>query len=480
MGSSVHTSQMLTSTTILVGVLCTTVSGGILSSFQPASISAGYNHSRDLVGEPLFVTPLLEQGKWKEAQDLAAVKLLEAKDVQSYSGFVTVNKNFGSNMFFWYFPSEYKPETAPLIIWLQGGPGGSSLFGLFIENGPIEITDQGKVKKRSTSWSLTHNIVYLDNPVGTGFSFTKNGYAENETAVAEDLFDCLIQLYTLFPNLKDSDLFITGESYAGKYVPSFAYRVHKENELARKNKERLINLKGIAVGDGLIDPISQLAYGDYLYNIGLIDEKQKAVLDAESEKAYGFIKNKDWKGALNQFDIIVNGDFHPSYFQNMTGYEYYFNFLISSQPECFDYYPRFLEKPSTRKALHVGNLPYSDDAKTVEEHLAMDMMQSVRPKLEELINHDYRVLIYNGQLDIIIATPLTLNMVKALQWKGKADFDKAERKMWRINSDLAGYSKSSGNFTLLQVRGAGHMVPYDQPMRAFDMINRFTAGKPFA
>ncbi|XP_023334959.1 venom serine carboxypeptidase, partial [Eurytemora carolleeae] len=154
------------------------------------------------VGEPLFLTPLLEAGEWKEAQNLSFVSLPDAPAVASYSGFITVNKEFNSNMFFWYFPSEHEPDTSPLLIWLQGGPGGSSLFGLFTENGPFSVTASGKVKKRKNSWTLTHNVIYIDNPVGTGFSFTKNGYAENETVVADDLFEFLIQMYSLFPNLK--------------------------------------------------------------------------------------------------------------------------------------------------------------------------------------------------------------------------------------------------------------------------------------
>jgi vitellogenic carboxypeptidase-like protein len=97
-----------------------------------------------------------------------------------------------------------QPETAPLLLWLQGGPGGSSLYGLFVEHGPFSVTSDLKLVKRPTAWTLSHNVIYIDNPVGTGFSFTSGGYAENETAVAEDLFDCIIQLYTLFPEFQAS------------------------------------------------------------------------------------------------------------------------------------------------------------------------------------------------------------------------------------------------------------------------------------
>ena len=73
---------------------------------------------------------------------MSRVVLAEAKDIVSYSGFMTVNKAFNSNLFFWYFPAAFKPEKAPLLLWLQGGPGGSSLFGLFVENGPFSVTQE--------------------------------------------------------------------------------------------------------------------------------------------------------------------------------------------------------------------------------------------------------------------------------------------------------------------------------------------------
>ena len=109
-------------------------------------------------------------------------------------------------------------EKAPLILWLQGGPGGSSLFGFFIEHGPFYVTDQLELKKRSTAWSLPYNVLYIDQPVGTGFSYTKNdlGYATNQEMVANDLYEAMKQFYTMFPDLLSEDFYVTGESYAGK------------------------------------------------------------------------------------------------------------------------------------------------------------------------------------------------------------------------------------------------------------------------
>jgi len=119
----------------------------------------------------------------------------------------------------------------------------------------------------------------------------------------------------------------------------------------------------------------------------------------------------------------------------------------------------------------------------VETYLREDMYKSVKPWIEELLDakESYKILIYSGQLDIIVANTLTDNFVKLLKWNGAAEFANATRKVWRVGGkDVAGYVKTTKNFTQLLFRNAGHMVPTDQPKWAFDMINRFTAGKPFA
>jgi vitellogenic carboxypeptidase-like protein len=88
-------------------------------------------------------------------------------------------------------------------------------------------------------------------------------------------------------------------------------------------------------------------------------------------------------------------------------------------------------------------------------------------------------LIYNGQLDVIIAWPLTENFITSMKWSGAKNYTKTDRQQWHVGSDLAGYVKQIGDFTQVLVRNAGHMVPYDQPKWAFDLINRFTSGKKF-
>ncbi|CAB3363428.1 Hypothetical predicted protein [Cloeon dipterum] len=401
-------------------------------------------------GEPLFLSPLIKSGKIEEARNRALVPPLKgAESVVSYSGYLTVDEAFNSNMFFWFFPAEKDYVTAPVVLWLQGGPGATSLFGLFTENGPLVVKTNQVLSTRQYSWSKTHNVIYIDNPVGTGFSFTDadEGFSRNQTAVGKNLYSALLQFFKLFPELAKNEFYVTGESYAGKYVPAVSYTIHKENPTAALK----INFQGMAIGNGLIDPEHMLHYGDYLYQLGLIDLNAKREFHKVEARGIAAIQRKDWDAA---FEDPAESDPTAD-----------FGILVQT--------------PEVRKAIHVGNKSFGGlEANKVEKFLQQDIMKSVRPWVQELVEQ-YRVLIYNGQLDIIVAYPLTLGALRALDWSAKNEYMRADRHKWYVGQELAGYAKTAGKLTEVLVRNAGHMVPGDQPKWAMDLIQRFTQNKPF-
>lgn len=428
-------------------------------------------------GDPLFLTPYIESGNITEGRRLARVPFTESLRIKSYAGFFTVDKQYDSNQFFWYFPAMISDKKdAPVILWLQGGPGATSLYGLFTENGPLRVRNK-RFERRKYNWALSHHIIYIDNPVGTGFSFTKDpkGYCVNQTQVGEQLYSTLIQFFQLFPELQPNKFFVTGESYAGKYVPALAYTIYKKNPTAKIK----INLKALAIGNGLSDPEHQLVYSKYLYQIGLIDGNQATEFaDAES-KAIDLIKHQEWDKAFEAFDSLLNGDLigGKSTFYNMTGFEFYFNYLHTKDYTQYEDFGPMLQNSKVRKSIHVGNLPFHD-GKDVEEHLKQDVMKSVAPWISELLDH-YYIVVYNGQLDIIVAYPLTVNYLRNLNFTGSDDYKSAKRYQWYVDGELAGYVKQGGKLVEIMVRNAGHMVPGDQPKWALDMITRLTHEKTF-
>ncbi|CAF4076403.1 unnamed protein product [Rotaria sordida] len=418
-------------------------------------------------GEPLFLTPYIEAGQIDQAKNLSYVNLQPDYSYPSYSGYLTVNKTHQSNLFFWFFPSQNGNINAPLLVWLQGGPGSSSLFGLFSEHGPIMVDKEEKLHPSNITWNSKYHLLYIDQPVGTGYSFTKSeqGYVRNEDEVARDLYAMLIQFFQLYNEYIMCPFYVTGESYGGKYVPAIVYKIHIENPQAKIK----INLKGMAIGDGLIDPYNEWDYGPVMYQFGLIDERQLEYVNLQTLLARNAIRLEEYSLAYDLF-----GNLFDEFYSNATGLNDVYNYLLTQLPAAFGYYVPWVTASENRRKIHVGNLTYNDGTR-VQMGLSNDVMQTIVGKVAVIANN-YKVLIYNGLLDVIIASSVTMDWVDKLQWKYADQLRSAERKIWKVKDDdteVAGYIKQTHSFYVAWVRNAGHMVPADQPRAAFDLIDRF-------
>lgn len=314
---------------------------------------------------------------------------------------------------------------------------------------------------RKYSWHLNHNLIYIDNPVGTGFSFTDSddGYAKNERDVGQNLLLALQQFFLLFPKLQKNEFFVSGESYGGKYVPAIGYAIYQDSKRQIEDSQKpKINLKGLTIGNGLSDPVHQFDYGDYLYQLGLIDSNGLSQFLKYQDKGVNCIKNRDFACAFEVFDMLLNMDQYPqgSLFKNLTGFEVYFNYLKTVDDGNDAPMGDFLQKSDTRRAIHVGNNTFHDlgGENKVENYLKSDVMDSVADWVAELLSH-YPILIYNGQLDIIVAYPLTVNYLKNLNFNGAEQYKTAKRYIWRVDNEIAGYAKHAGNLTEVLVRNAG-------------------------
>ena len=167
-------------------------------------------------------------------------------------------------------------DIIPLFLWLQGGPGASSMFGAYTENGPILIKN-GKPTLNHWSWSLMGHMLFVDSPLNVGFSYgpgdRKGTNQVNSTDYATNhLVNFLHNFYKMWPQLKQNPLYLTGESFAGHYLPSLARKV-------LDNQTKLMfNLAGVSIGDGWTDPMNQVNFYDsYLWSVGVIGNKFRDV-----------------------------------------------------------------------------------------------------------------------------------------------------------------------------------------------------------
>ncbi|CAG9767348.1 unnamed protein product [Ceutorhynchus assimilis] len=412
---------------------------------------------------PLILTPLIKQGKLKAAREAAKVELKDFQGVNSYTGYLTVDEKTNANLFFWFIPSTNNYTKDPVLLWLQGGPGSSSLFGLFKENGPF-IVENDTVSLRNYSWTKFCSVLYIDQPVGTGFSFTDGDYLTNQTQVGDHLYTALIQFFTLFSELQKLAFYVSGESYAGKYVPAISYTILQRNPTA----DLRINLKGLAMGSIFTDPINQVDYGPLLYQTGLIDRKTLNKYSARTRKIIRYINQEKYYEATNATNEIF------SWYFNDTGLNNPYNYLkdeddINNDEDWAD----FITEDRVRKALHVGAANYSTLNNDVYNAFLADMSESIAPWLIELLNN-YKVLIYHGQQDFICAYILTVNFLEKLKFSAAAEYLSADRKILRGDDDIVtGYKKIAGNLTEILVRNSGHYVPIDKPKEAFGMIKEF-------
>jgi len=430
-------------------------------------------HREEDVGQPLYLTPLIDAGDVGTARDLARVdsSLLQGSnsDIESYSGFITADRTNNGNMFFWFFPAAENPETAPVVIWLQGGPGGSSMFGLLKLHGPILTgTDENGsfgVRDNPYSWHRKHNMLYIDNPVGAGFSFS-NKLPETQDEVSQNLYNMLQQWYKMFPMYQSNPFYPFGESYAGKFVPSIAKKIHEENQNPSNIR---INLAGMGIGDGWMSPYHNARYGNFLYQVGLVDENQlETCLEMETE-TQRLINMGSWYAAWQSW----NQEF--SYFLDRMEYSYYYEITQAEYDPTEEDYETFCNLASTRKAIHVGNLEYPNSG-DVYFSMINDFMRSSQHDIEFLLER-YRTLIYDGNFDIICNHSGILDLINDMQWSGKQEYNNARRSAYWHRYELVGYLKKAENLNLLVVRNAGHMVPLSQPSWAQQMIEDFTSGR---
>ena len=159
----------------------------------------------------------------------------------------------------------------------------------------------------------------------------------------------------------------------------------------------------------------------------------------------------------------------------------YFNILFDNEPVETGYYNNYLAEKAVRQAIHVGKMPYNDGS-IVEKHLIKDIMDTVKPWVEEILNSEIRSLFYSGQLDVIVAAPLTENFLRKLSWRRAGAFNHSPRKIYKVapsDAAVAGYVRSAGNLYYALIRKAGHMVPYDQPRVTLDMVTRFVNKQDF-
>ncbi|OAL38695.1 hypothetical protein AYO20_01901 [Fonsecaea nubica] len=407
-------------------------------------------------------------------------------NVKQYSGYLDDNEN-DKHLFYWFFESRNDPENDPVVLWLNGGPGCSSLTGLFLELGPSRINEKLQLVPNPYSWNDNASVIFLDQPVNVGYSYSSSSVS-NTVAAGKDVYALLTLFFEQFPEYAKQDFHIAGESYAGHYIPVFASEI-------LSHKKTNIKLTSVLIGNGLTDGYTQY---EYYRPMACGDGGWPAVLDPQSCQAMDNALPRCQSLIQNCYDSESVWSCVPAsiYCNNalLAPYQRTGQNVYDVRGKCKDSsnlcYPelgwisKWLNEKSVMKALGVEVDGYDSCNFDINRNFLFqgDWMQPFHRLVPGLIEK-MPVLIYAGDADFICNWLGNKAWAEALEYPDHKKFAAADMKDLRLDDSKDGRKigevKSHGNFTFMRIHAGGHMVPLDQPEASLEFFNRWLAKEWF-
>ena len=399
--------------------------------------------------------------------------------VKQYSGYLDVEDE-DKHFFFWAFESRNDPKNDPVILWLNGGPGCSSTTGLFFELGPSSINKDIQPVHNPYAWNNNATVIFLDQPVNVGYSYSSSSVS-NTVAAGKDVYAFLELFFKQFPQYAKLDFHIAGESYAGHYIPVFASEI-------LSHPKRSFNLTSVLIGNGLTDPLTQYEYyepmacGEGGEPSVLEPEECQSMTDAiprcQSLIQQCYESESVWS-CVPATVYCNNAQLGP--YQKTGRNVYDIRTMCEGSNLCYEgleYIDTYMNKPEVMKALGAEVSSYESCNFDVNRNFvfAGDWMKPYFKNVIDILQQNLPVLIYAGDKDFICNWLGNQAWADKLEWSGSKEFSKAPVRKWKVDGKHAGDVKNYEHFTFLRVFGGGHMVPYDQPENALDMVNRWVSG----
>jgi carboxypeptidase C (cathepsin A) len=399
-----------------------------------------------------------------------------------FSGYLQLKSNHAKHIHYWLVESEINPDTAPLVFWTNGGPGCSGLIGFMTEQGPFRPDKFGNIQLNKWSWNKIANMVFLEQPVGVGFSYSNNSsdYIIGDDQASKDNLETILSFLERFPDFVKNPLYITSESYGGHYIPTWAEQILAYN----KNSSNPINFKGFSVGN---------PYVDYYSGVGAQMQTywDHQLLPVSSWSKYEQAGCTDPIGFLNSsrcstlaLDFMKKiGNLNPyaldypvcvsTQQNNMLKYLYTTNEDLPYEPCEDNWSQQYLNNIEVKKSIHVKDIEWLECSRTTKYSL-LDKMKSTIHIYRKLIDYKktkLNILIYSGDNDAVCATKYTNQWIYGLGYLPISNW-----KVWTVSNQVAGYEtifKAPNNFRFVTVHTAGHEVPTYKPEQAFTLFKTF-------
>ncbi|KAH6988556.1 Alpha/Beta hydrolase protein [Ilyonectria destructans] len=421
------------------------------------------------------------------------------------------------HLFFWFHEARNNKKDAPLLIWLQGGPGGSSLHGMLYENGPCLIDGADATKFNPYSWTEHFNVIYLDQPAGVGYSYTDHNKDDSSypSRVGDSSLDAVafIRLfYEAFPHLASSDLHLSGESYAGRYVPAFASAILDYNQFLSSTpgtpeSSAIIPLRSIMVGNPWISPAAQLPA---MYDVSCYEYRERYAPHLDPDDCAKALKLVDRCESAVRACAMGGDDPVLCAQPKELCQDQFTSIFINTTRSIYDRRRRSCASPGNCYPDIKDIISYlgSDDmlndklevlAQSEGRKRSWDMTSEIIQRrffesgdfytptagyLGKILSHARKthlakvqrpidVLLYVGVTDIICNPEGVYEGLQHVEWDGRTPFRAVPWKElpWNTSSGLrGGRVKAVPNLWLAEIEEAGHMVPYDQPASALNLV----------
>lgn len=399
--------------------------------------------------------------------------------VKQYTGYLDVEDE-DKHFFYWFFESRNDPKNDPVILWLNGGPGCSSLTGLFFELGPSSINKNLKPVANPYSWNSNANVIFLDQPVNVGFSYSSESVS-NTVAAGADVYAFLELFFKQFPEYKKQDFHIAGESYGGHYIPVFSSEI-------LSHPDRSFNLTSVMIGNGLTDPLTQY---EYYQPMACGEGGEPSVLEPEEcdnmaasiPRCLSLIESCYNSGSVWSCvpATIYCNNAQMGPYQKTGRNVYDIRTMCEGSSLCYkelQYIDDYLNLPEVKAKLGVEVEEYQSCNFDVNRNFmfAGDWMKPYHKNVIDVLEAGVPVLIYAGDKDFICNWLGNQAWADKLPWSGHKKFLAEPIRTWTVNKKAAGEVKNYNHFTFLRVFGGGHMVPFDQPENSLEMVNRWVKG----
>ncbi|KAH9755854.1 serine carboxypeptidase-like 18 [Citrus sinensis] len=399
------------------------------------------------------------------------------------TGYVGVGESEEAQLFYYFVKSEKNPKEDPLLLWLTGGPGCSAFSGLAYEIGPVNFNtveyngSLPTLRLNPYSWTKEASILFVDSPVGTGFSYARTPHASQtgDFKQVHHLDQFLRKWLMDHPEFISNPFYVGGDSYSGITVPALVQRISNENE---EDIKPLINLQGYILGNPRTDMVvEQNSQIPFAHGMGLISNELYESLKITCGGEYVNVdpNNKDCLNDIQTFSKN-HTSVCPIYCLKRV-----LNFILPltrHQNAKFSYgylLARYWDNDhNVRKALHVRqgskgewircnyDLPYTHEiGNSFSYHVSLS-------------TKGYRSLIYSGDHDMLIPFLGTEAWIKSLNYSIVDDW-----RPWILHSQVAGYTRTYSNqMTYATVKGGGHTAPEYRPAECYAMFQRWINHDP--